>query len=160
MLSFQPLNRHSGESRNLRLLLSLPYWQITTLDSGLRRNDGKKVMKTTLEIDARLVQQLQELADRRNTTVSALAVAAIRNVLGDDAPAASDCPELPELPTFNSGGELVDISNREELYRFMDENDGQELPELPMWRGGELLVDVANREELYRVMDEYDGFRY
>ena len=118
-------------------------------------------MKATLEIDGLLMQQLRDEAKRRGATASALAEAGIRNLLSEDAPAVSDSPELPELPTFNSGGERVDISNREELYRFMDENDGcPELPELPMWRGGELLVDVANREELYRVMDEYDGFRY
>lgn len=82
-------------------------------------------MKTTLEIDARLVHQLQELADRRGVTASELAEAGIRSLLGEGAPAAvNDCLELPELPTFNSGGELVDISNREELYRVMDEYDG------------------------------------
>ena len=33
--------RHSGESRNLWLLVSLPYQRITAPDSGFRRNDGK-----------------------------------------------------------------------------------------------------------------------
>ena len=79
-------------------------------------------MKITLEIDVHLVQQLQELADRRGATVSALAEAGIRSLLGEYAPAVvNDCPELPMW----SGGELlVDVANREELYRVMDEYDG------------------------------------
>ena len=67
-------------------------------------------MKTTLEIDARLAQKLQEVADRRGAIAS--------------APAVSDCPELPELPVWKGSVELVDIANREELYRVMDEYDG------------------------------------
>ena len=40
-------------------------------------------------------------------------------------PAPQTAEELMErLPTWNSGGELVDITNKEELYRVMDEDDG------------------------------------
>ena len=86
-------------------------------------------MKTTLDIDARLAQQLQEVADRRRTTLSALVEAGIFQILGmeqemEQAAARKRGNPLPELPTFNSGGELVDISNREELYRVLDEYDG------------------------------------
>lgn len=78
-------------------------------------------MKTTLEIDARLMQQLQELADRRGATVSDLAEVGVRSLLGEEAPVVNDCPELP---VWKGSVELVDISNREELYRVMDEYDG------------------------------------
>ncbi|CAI8005476.1 hypothetical protein GBAR_LOCUS4264 [Geodia barretti] len=40
-------------------------------------------------------------------------------------PAPQTAEELFErLPKWNSGGELVDITNKEELYRVMDEDDG------------------------------------
>ena len=114
-------------------------------------------MKATLEIDELLMQQLQDEAQRRGATPSALAEAGIRNLLSEDPPAASD---RPELPVWKGSVELVDISNREELYRVLDASDGPELPELPTFNSGGELVDISNREELYRFMDEYDGFRY
>ena len=117
-------------------------------------------MKATLEIDGLLMQQLQDEAQRRGATVSALAEAGIRNLLGEDAPAVSDGAELPELPLWCGGDLLVDVANREELYRVLDASDRPERPELPVWKGSVELVDISNREELYRVMDEYDGFRY
>ena len=89
-------------------------------------------MKTTLEIDARLVQQLQEVADRRRTTLSALVEAGIFQILGME----------------------------QELEQAAARKRGDPLPELPVWKGSVELVDISNREELYRVMDEYDGFRY
>lgn len=117
-------------------------------------------MKATLEIDELLMQQLQDEAQRRGATASALAEASIRNLLGEDAPAASDGSELPELPMWSGGELLVDVANREELYRVLDASDDPELPELPTFNSGGELVDISNREELYRFMDEYDGFRY
>ena len=86
-------------------------------------------MKTTLDIDERLLQRLQEVADRRGSNLSALVEAGIFQILGMDEEMEQERKRkrgapLPELPTFNSGGELVDISNREELYRVMDEYDG------------------------------------
>ncbi len=127
-------------------------------------------MQTTLNIDEAIVERLYAEAKRRGTTASALAEAGILNILDEvRIQAVSDKPEdpWPELPKWNSGGELVDITNKEELYQVMDTDDGQLPPEtvkelmerLPKWRGRELLVDIANKEELRRVMDEYDGFR-
>ena len=128
-------------------------------------------MQTTLNIDEGIVERLYAEAKRRGTTASALAEAGIRQILGEvPTEADPDKPEdpWPELPEWNSGGELVDITNKEELYRVMDAHDGQPPSEtveelmdrLPKWRGGELLVDISNKEELRSVMDEYDGFRY
>ena len=77
-------------------------------------------MKTTLEIDARLVQQLQAVADRRRTTLSALVEAGIFQILGME----------------------------QEMEQERARKRGDPRPELPVWRGGEMLVDVSNREEL------------
>ena len=83
-----------------------------------------EAMKATLEIDALLMQRLLYEAERRGATASALAEAGIRSLLSEDTPAVNDCPELPDLPVWRGGEMLVDISNREELYRVMDEYDG------------------------------------
>ena len=78
-------------------------------------------MKTTLNIDETVMQRLREEAARRGTTMSALVEAGLRRVL---APAgSSDGPPdtLAPLPVWKSGGFKVDIANREELYRILDE---------------------------------------
>ncbi len=81
-------------------------------------------MQTTLNIDAIIVERLYAEAKRRGTTASALAQAAILQILGaEPAPAETNDP-LPELPKMRPGPMLVDISNREELYWVMDEYDG------------------------------------
>lgn len=84
-------------------------------------------MQTTLNIDEAIVEQLYAEARRRGTTASALAEAGILQILGKVPKEVDlDKPEdpWPELPKWNSGGELVDITDKEELYRVMDEYDG------------------------------------
>ncbi len=77
-------------------------------------------MKTTLNIDDSVMQRLREEAVRRGTTMSALVEAGLRRVLA--APECMNAPEaLPPLPSWNGGDELVDISDREALYRAMEE---------------------------------------
>ena len=78
-------------------------------------------MKTTLNIDGTVIQRLREEAARRGTTMSALVEAGLRRVLA--APGAPGAPPdtLPPLPVWKSGGFKVDIANREELYRILDE---------------------------------------
>ena len=80
-------------------------------------------MKTTLNIDDSVMQRLREEAARRGTTMSALVEAGLRRVLvGSDA--AMQPPEtLPPLPTWDSGGHLVDIDDRDALYRAMEEEE-------------------------------------
>ena len=74
-------------------------------------------MKTTLVIDDKLMTRLKQEAARRGTTISKLVEEALRSFLG-----RSGKPEsLPPLPTFNGGGSLVDIADREALYDAMDE---------------------------------------
>ena len=79
-------------------------------------------VKTRLEveIDDSMVERLREEASRRGTTVSALIEAGLRIVLGEDAPTYASAGKLPPLPSWDSGGHLVDIDNREELYRVME----------------------------------------
>ena len=39
-----------------------------------------------------------------------------------------DGADLPPLPSWNCGGFLVDVSNREELYRVLDEPEEDDPP--------------------------------
>lgn len=77
-------------------------------------------MKTTLNIDDSVMQRLREEAARRGTTMSALVEAGLRRVLAPEV-TASQPDELPPLPTWDSGGHLVDIDDRDALYRAMEE---------------------------------------
>ncbi len=77
-------------------------------------------MKTTLNIDDTVMQRLREEAPRRGTTMSALVEAGIRRILDEDPSEVSNRDSLPPLPTWHSGGMLVDVSNRDELYRAME----------------------------------------
>ena len=78
-------------------------------------------MKTTLNIDDTVMQQLREEAARRGTTMSSLVEAGIRRVL-EGHPQAEAGPARAKLPTWRSGGLLVDVSDRDELYRVMEED--------------------------------------
>ena len=73
-------------------------------------------MKTTLVIDDQVMKRLKQEAARQNRTISELVESALRAFLKP----AKRSPKLPPLPTFNSGGHLVDISNRDELYKVLD----------------------------------------
>ena len=80
-------------------------------------------MKTTLNIDDTVMQRLREEAPKRGTTMSALVEAGIRHVLRDGPPATYTAgpPTPPALPTWHGGAMQVDVSNRDELYRVMEE---------------------------------------
>jgi hypothetical protein len=73
-------------------------------------------MKTTLNIDASVMARLKREAARRGCTMSELVEAALRLLLQSREPRQ----ELPPLPTFKSGGHLVDIADREALYHAME----------------------------------------
>ena len=74
-------------------------------------------MKTTLIIDDQVMAQLKREAIRQGKTMSELVETALRQLLR-----AQRAPrELRELPTFRSGGALVDVADRDALYRAMDE---------------------------------------
>ena len=73
-------------------------------------------MKTTLNIDETVMVQLKREAARQGKTMSELVETALRMLLR----ARKIRKEVPRLPTFHSGGALVDISDREALYREME----------------------------------------
>jgi len=78
-------------------------------------------MKTTLNIDDSVMQRLREEAARRGTTMSALVEAGLRRVLAPAVATGEPPDPLPPLPTWDSGGHLVDIDDRDALYRAMEE---------------------------------------
>ena len=80
-------------------------------------------MKTTLNIDDSVMQRLREEEARRGTTMSALVEAGLRRVLAAPDAAMKRPETLPPLPTCNSGGHLVDIDDRDALYRAMEEEE-------------------------------------
>ncbi len=74
-------------------------------------------MKTTLNIDGTVMAALKREAARRGCTMSELVETALRLLLESPKKRRS----LPELPTFKSGGALVDVANRESLYQAMED---------------------------------------
>ena len=79
-------------------------------------------MKTTLNIDDHVMRRLREEAARRQTTMSELVEAALRRILADPSHGDDRGKARPVLPAWRSGGALVDLSNRAELYSAMEES--------------------------------------
>lgn len=75
-------------------------------------------MKTTLNIDDSVMAQLKREAARQGRTMSELVETALRLLFRSRRD--RDRAELDKLPTFNSGGTLVDIADREALYDAME----------------------------------------
>ena len=73
-------------------------------------------MKTTLNIEDSVIQELKREAARRGCTMSELVETALRLLL--QSRKRKVVP--PPLPTFESGGALVDIADREALYHAME----------------------------------------
>ena len=73
-------------------------------------------MKTTLTIDDTVMARLRREAARSGRTMSELVEMALRRLLQ----AKPEAAELPPRPSFNSGGALVDVADREALYRAME----------------------------------------
>jgi hypothetical protein len=74
-------------------------------------------MKTTLNIEDSVMARLRRESARTGRTMSELVETALRLLLERHEPA----PDLPPLPVFDSGGALVDIADRDALYRAMEE---------------------------------------
>jgi hypothetical protein len=73
-------------------------------------------MKTTLNIDDTVMAQLKREAARQGRTMSELVETALRNLFRSQKVPA----ELPPLPTFDSGGAVVDVADRDALYQAME----------------------------------------
>jgi len=87
--------------------LFLPYSHI---------NDTYNRMKTTLNIDKAVVAELKREAARQGRTMSEMVESALRLLLGSEQKRKKIVP----LPTFRSGGTLVDIADRDALYQAME----------------------------------------
>ncbi|MCU0623361.1 MAG: type II toxin-antitoxin system VapB family antitoxin [Gemmatimonadaceae bacterium] len=74
-------------------------------------------MKTTLNIDDTVMAGLRREAARTGRTMSDLVETALRQLLRR----RNDTPPLVPLPSFDSGGALVDVADRDALYRVMEE---------------------------------------
>lgn len=73
-------------------------------------------MKTTLNIDDSVMAMLKQEAVRQKRTMSELVESALRLLFK-----TQKVPRvLPLLPTFKSGGHLVDIADRDALYQAME----------------------------------------
>ncbi len=70
-------------------------------------------MKTTLHIDDSVMAQLKRESIRQGRTMSDLVETALRLLFRP----RKDAPPLRDLPTFQSGGTLVDVADRDDLYR-------------------------------------------
>jgi plasmid stability protein len=73
-------------------------------------------MKTTLNIENGVMRDLKMRAAREGRTMSELVETALRRLL-DERPVEKDLPPLPTL----MARELVDVSDRDALYRAMEE---------------------------------------
>lgn len=76
-------------------------------------------MKTTLVLDDALVEQVRQRARERGVSMSSIVEEAIMRLLVE--PAASEDQPLLDLPSFNSGGWLVDITDRNAIYDALDD---------------------------------------
>ncbi len=74
-------------------------------------------MKTTLHIDDSVMAQLKRESVRQGRTMSDLVETALRLLFRP----RKDAPPLRELPAFKSGGALVDVADRDETARAMED---------------------------------------
>lgn len=73
-------------------------------------------MKTTLNIDDTVMAQLKREAARQRRTMSELVETALRMLFRSQKKPR----DLSPLPTFRSGGTMVDIADRDALYQAME----------------------------------------
>jgi Arc/MetJ family transcription regulator len=73
-------------------------------------------MKTTLNIDDKVMAELKREAARQGRTMSEMVESALRLLLRSHRKRA----KVAALPRFRSGGALVDIADRDALYQAME----------------------------------------
>jgi Arc/MetJ family transcription regulator len=73
-------------------------------------------MKTTLNIDDAVITELKREAARQGRTMSEMVETALRLLLRSPRKRGT----LPVLPSFRSGGALVDVGDRDALYQAME----------------------------------------
>ena len=82
----------------------------------LHINDTYYHMKTTLNIDDTVMAELKREAVRQGRTMSELVETALRLLLRSQRKRE----KIVALPSFRSGGALVDIADRDALYQAME----------------------------------------
>jgi len=78
-------------------------------------------MKTTLNIDDQMMKRLREESGRRRVRMFALVEAGLRRLFDESAKISKRKPGLLDLPSWPGGPARVDISNREALYKKMED---------------------------------------
>jgi hypothetical protein len=73
-------------------------------------------MKTTLNIDDTVMEQLKREAARQGRTMSDLVETALRGLFRAQRQAGA----LPPLPSFHGGGTRVEAADRDALYQAME----------------------------------------
>ena len=73
-------------------------------------------MKTTLNIADSVMEQLKREAARQRRTMSELVEAALRLLFQSSKKKGA----IQRLPTFRSGGSVLDIADRDALYQAME----------------------------------------
>lgn len=73
-------------------------------------------MKTTLNIDDKVMEQLKREAAKQRRTMSELVESALRLMFQN----TKNKKDLSPLPSFKGSGYLVDITDREALYQAME----------------------------------------
>ena len=74
-------------------------------------------MKATLNISDVIMKQLKQESARQGKPMSDLVEQALRGLFRANRRSA----ELPALPSFDSGGAVADVANRDSLYERMGE---------------------------------------
>jgi hypothetical protein len=98
--------RHEPVKVTSGRLQVLPYCHINGMDIH---------MKTSLNIDDTVMAELKREAARQGRTMSEMVETALRLLLRSQRKREA----LPALPTFHSGGTLVDVADRDALYQAM-----------------------------------------
>jgi len=91
-------------------------------------------VKATFDIQESILERLRKEADLRGATESQLVETGLLLLFSDPQiiaarkkTASKTEKPLPPIPTWKGGGFLVDINNREELYRVLDEERDRRL---------------------------------
>lgn len=95
--------------------------EISIRRHGVRAVRERSTPYEALRLDDTLMRRLREEAERRQTTVSELLEAGLRRVLAELGAIDADPDALKPLPTWRGGEPLVDIADRDALYRVMEE---------------------------------------
>ena len=78
-------------------------------------------MKATFDINETVLRGLRETAVRKDVAASVLMEAALWKLLASIPQPKPSKGTLEPLPSWDMGGELVDVSDRDALYAVMEE---------------------------------------